>query len=122
MKLHAHPIVERAISQITPNHLVVAGILYDKSIQISQNNGVTIWSASAITDITEAHIKDWIVQKPELIIMGTGKKHLFLSPKLCVQLSQAGIGIECMNTGAAARTYNVLLDEGRHVLGAFILD
>ncbi len=122
MKLHAHPIIERAISHITPNSLGVAGLAYNTSIQISKNKGVSLWLIRSVEHITEVDISDWISQKPELIILGSGKTHCFLLAQWCVKLSQSGIGIECMSTAAAARTYNVLLDEGRNVLGAFILD
>lgn len=122
MKLHAHPIIERAISHITPSSLSVAGLAYNTSIQISKNKGVSLWCIRSIEQITELDISNWISQKPELIIVGSGKTHRFLSAQWCVKLSQFGIGIECMNTASAARTYNVLLDEGRNVLGAFILD
>jgi uncharacterized protein len=122
MKLHAHPAIDRTISHITPNSLSVAGLTYNTSIQISKNNGVSLWLLQSIEQITEIDINNWTVQKPELIILGSGNTHRFLSAQWCVKLFQFGIGIECMNTAAAARTYNVLLDEGRNVLGAFILD
>ncbi len=122
MKLHAHPVAERAISHITASTLTVAGIVHERSLQISQNHGARVWDIAHIDAITEADINDWIAQKPELVIIGSGKTHRFLSAKWQVRLSQGGVGIESMTTGAAARTYNVLLDEGRNVLGAFIIE
>ncbi|MFN3606674.1 MAG: MTH938/NDUFAF3 family protein, partial [Cypionkella sp.] len=43
-----------------------------------------------------------------------------LPPAFIAALDQAGIGVEPMNTPAAARTYNVLLGEGRRVAAALL--
>jgi uncharacterized protein len=122
MKLYAHPIAERAITHITLNSLTIAGSVHHTSVQISQNRGASAWPIHHVDAISEADILDWIAQKPELVIVGSGKTHRFLPAKWQVLLSQGGIGVESMTTGAAARTYNVLLDEGRNVLGAFIVE
>lgn len=51
----------------------------------------------------------------DLIIIGTGDKQRFLSPQLVAQLSQHGLGLECMATAAACRTIMLLQSEGRKV-------
>ena len=59
---------------------------------------------------------------PELIIIGTGKKQKFISPAILHPLLANRIGVECMDTRAAARTYNVLMNENRQVVAALLLD
>jgi uncharacterized protein len=122
MKLHAHPTHELAVSQITPTSLTINEAAYTRSVQVSRQLGAQPWQRESLNDISEADIAHWAEQKPELVVLGSGKQHRFLAPKLAVLLSRSGVGLECMSTGAAARTYNVLLEENRHVLGAFILD
>jgi len=57
----------------------------------------------------------------ELLLIGTGRDFLLPSQKLRSDLRDAaGIRIEPMDTGAACRTYNVLLAEGRPVGAALI--
>jgi uncharacterized protein len=56
----------------------------------------------------------------ELLLLGTGRDFLLPSQMLRSGLSEAGIRIEPMDTGAACRTYNVLLAEGRPVGAALI--
>jgi uncharacterized protein len=41
-------------------------------------------------------------------------------PAFIAALDGAGIGVEPMNTPAAARTYNVLLGEGRRVAACLL--
>jgi len=81
------------------------------------------WSAVTAEGLT---LDDFaaLVAEPEgieLLLLGTGKDFRLPSPALREELRDAtGIRIEPMDTGAACRTYNVLLAEGRPV-GAALL-
>lgn len=57
---------------------------------------------------------------PEVLIVGTGQTMAFLSKDLRNFLQDKGLVPEMMDSGAAARTYNVLLSEGRHVCAALM--
>lgn len=55
----------------------------------------------------------------EILLIGTGKTHQFVSPALREALKkQFCVSIETMDTGAACRTFNILLAEGRIVAAA----
>jgi len=56
----------------------------------------------------------------DLFIVGTGKDLMPLAAPLRAKLRNAGIGCEVMSTGAAVRTYNMLVDEGRRVAALLI--
>ena len=56
----------------------------------------------------------------ELLLLGTGRDFVLPSQSLRSGLRDAGIRIESMDTGAACRTYNVLLAERRPVGAALI--
>lgn len=56
----------------------------------------------------------------EVLLLGTGAEQVFLPSALRQQLNEAGLFVESMTTGAAARTYNILLAEKRAV-GAALL-
>jgi len=57
---------------------------------------------------------------PEVLLVGTGERQHFLPAATLAPLLRAGIGVETMDTQAAARTYNILMAEGRNVVAAFI--
>ncbi|SOE48703.1 membrane protein, putative [plant metagenome] len=57
---------------------------------------------------------------PEVLLIGTGARQVFLPPAVLNPLLGAGVGIETMDTQAAARTYNILMAEGRRVRVALI--
>jgi uncharacterized protein len=55
-----------------------------------------------------------------LMLFGTGEIQVFPSADIRRAFALRAITLEAMDTGAAARTYNVLLAEGRAVAAALI--
>lgn len=60
------------------------------------------------------------VDKVEILIVGSGEKSDFLNSEIEKELKGRAVKIEYMNTGAAARTYNVLITEERNVAAILI--
>ena len=60
--------------------------------------------------------------RPEVLLVGTGSNQVMLNQSLLLPLLRAGVGVECMTTHAAARTYNILMAEGRRVIAALIME
>ena len=59
--------------------------------------------------------------KPEVVLVGTGPRQEFPAPSFSRQFLLAGIGVEVMSTGAACRTFNVLVGERRRVVALLIV-
>ncbi|PHS69697.1 MAG: hypothetical protein COB23_05370 [Methylophaga sp.] len=77
---------------------------------------ITDWKINQIFDIPVSDIDFLMSLDPEVLIITTGSNHHFLPPQLLVQFSEKSIGVECMSLGAACRTYNLLIAEGRRVV------
>ena len=58
----------------------------------------------------------------DVVIVGTGARQRFAHPKLFAMLTRRRIGIECMDSQAACRTYNILMAEGRKAALALIIE
>lgn len=56
----------------------------------------------------------------ELLLLGTGKSMQSVHPAVRNALKMSNISLDVMDTGAACRTYNVLLSEERRVAAALI--
>jgi uncharacterized protein len=56
----------------------------------------------------------------ELLLLGCGAKMTLVPSSLRSALRDAGVVVEPMDTGAACRTYNVLMADGRRVAAALI--
>lgn len=71
-------------------------------------------SIENLTPIMEVHAS------VEIVIIGMGTSMAFLQKEIRDAFMAKNIAVEVMDTGAAARTYNVLLQEGRKVTAALI--
>ena len=85
-------------------------------------SGVYGWDATADDEMTAALLAPALAEAREIgvLLVGTGLSQVFPSPALRRAFEAAGLGLECMATGAAARTYNVLLAEDRRVAAALL--
>jgi len=59
--------------------------------------------------------------RPEILLLGSGDRQAFLPPARRQRLKDGlGMAIDCMDSGAACRTFNVLMAEGRRVAAALL--
>ncbi len=80
------------------------------------------WSANDFTALTVEDFSAVTGASPrvELLLLGSGPKMQLLPKALRQGLRDAGVVVEVMDTGAACRTYNVLLAEGRRIAAALL--
>ena len=60
------------------------------------------------------------IKPPGFVLLGAGPSHALPSAEVRKLFAEARVGLEPMSTGAAARTFNVLLAEGRDVSAGLI--
>ena len=99
-----------------------AGMSHRGSI-LALPTGIHAFQATTFAEITAETLAP-LFKLPkgqvELLLVGTGTDLIPLPENLRVRLREAGIRSDPMATGAAARTYNVLLSEGRRVAAALV--
>lgn len=95
---------------------------YAHAVVLSSDGAISEWSAQSFDDLEAHHFSQLVDLKPELILIGTGKRQRFPKPELLKALISAKIGFEIMDSQAACRTYNILVGEGRKVLLALIVE
>lgn len=93
---------------------------YTQSVLISPTQ-IELLPVQTLHDLDDGIWSKVIATTPEVLLIGTGETHRFAPPAQLASLYQANIGVECMNSHAAARTYNVLMNEGRKVLAIILL-
>ena len=101
--------------------ITVNQVGYTQSVILSRTTIISDWSAHASIPLDETQIQPLLALKPELIIMGHTQSRLIVPPGILETLSKLRIGFECMQLGAACRTFNVLLSEHRAVVLGLIL-
>ena len=76
---------------------------------------VTPWNAGPWGGLGDWDAPLSLQGKIDVLIVGTGAEIAHLPADFRAALEGVGIGVEAMNSPAAARTYNVLLGEGRRI-------
>ncbi len=102
----------------------VSGARYDGAIIVDAAQ-TTPWSAAQEKDVkslTEDDFTQLLSRAADIdvVLLGSGKTLIFLNPAIKNALKSQGLSIEVMDTGAACRTYNVLMAEGRRVTAALL--
>ena len=85
-------------------------------------SGIHGWDVAEGQVLTVEHFKMVIEQADQIgvLLFGSGTSMKLLPADVRSALKDAGISLDVMNTGAAVRTYNIMLSEERPVAGAFI--
>ncbi|MBI3452437.1 MAG: Mth938-like domain-containing protein [Rhodospirillales bacterium] len=83
---------------------------------------VAPWTVRAAAELSLASFSVVLAAAPlpEILLLGCGRRMAPITPPLRQELRAAGLALEAMDTGAACRTYNVLLAEARRVAAALI--
>ncbi|MDX3886311.1 MAG: Mth938-like domain-containing protein [Sphingomonas sp.] len=80
------------------------------------------WTATDVATLTEADVADLLAMapSPEFILIGTGRD-MIRPPVAFVRAIEArGVGVEAMDSRAAARAWGVLRAEGRWIAAALL--
>ena len=85
-------------------------------------SGVYEWS---VTSADALRVADFaflmaVLEPPITVLFGTGERQVWPDDDISAAFAKANIGLEPMSTGAAARTYNILIAEKRRIAAALI--
>jgi uncharacterized protein len=85
-------------------------------------DAIEAWPVSGADEVSPQTLAPVLARRSDLdlVILGMGETLVVPSLDVRAAFSTAGLGLEFMATGAAARTYNMLLGEGRRVAAALI--
>ncbi|TFF18719.1 hypothetical protein E3C22_21070 [Jiella endophytica] len=82
--------------------------------------GIYGWSATQEEPFTGERLDLVFETDIKFLLFGTGTEIRRLPPGLAERMKRAGISCDPMSTGAAVRTFNVMLSEGRPVGAALV--
>jgi len=86
-------------------------------------SGMHAWAPRLASEIDEAALAAVFAERSDidLLLVGTGVDLILLPAALKWRLADLGLRAEAMQTGTAARTYNILLGERRRVAAALLV-
>ena len=100
---------------------IVVGEQEIRSSCIVGVNTLVPWSPRSVEELGPEHLPALFELSPEVVVLATGAVQKFPRAALRAEFATRRIGLEVMEIGAAARTYNVLVSEERKVLCAVLL-
>jgi len=122
MKFHLNTAEGNMFTGHGADYVRLGVVEYRDNLLVTPERVVTGWTAGGFDTLSEADFAALVELKPEVVLLGTGASLRFPHPRLTRALTDAGIGVEVMDTPAACRTFNILAAEGRRVVAAVILD
>ena len=81
---------------------------------------VTPWEAGPWGGLSDPDAILALRDKVDVVLVGMGRDIAHPPAAFRAALEEAGLGLEVMSSPAAARTYNVLLSEGRRIVACLL--
>ncbi len=81
---------------------------------------VTEWPVQQPSDLNHNTLAPLLALGVDVVLLATGERQQFPAIDILNTARRAGLALEVMDTGAACRTYNVLISEDRAVALAVI--
>lgn len=123
MKLHSSSTGQyQTVSGYFDGGVEINGQPFAYSLMVLPEKAPRAWPVDAFEQLTVEHFEQLLAEQPDVVILGTGERQRFVHPRLTAPLIGRQIGVECMDTNAACRTYNILMGEGRKALLALIIE
>ncbi|MBF0373502.1 MAG: Mth938-like domain-containing protein [Alphaproteobacteria bacterium] len=99
----------------------IGGQRHQGSVLVFPQRSVA-WAVTGMADLDGGSVSAVLAETPhvEILLLGCGPRIAPPPPEFRRALREAGIALELLDTGAACRTFNVLLGEARRVAAALI--
>jgi uncharacterized protein len=97
----------------------VSGVMHEGAVLVLPLATHT-WAAHSMAEISLTNLAPIIEAGIEILLLGCGAKMVLLDSALRQALRAHGVVADVMDTGAACRTYNILLAEDRRVAAALL--
>lgn len=118
----AIPEDRRYIDSYGPGRFQVSRVAFAGSLLVFPD-AVLSWDDIASADDLSLEAFRPILERPirpEIILLGCGERMTLIPSALRNTLRAEGLAVDPMDTGAACRSYNILLAEGRRICAALI--
>lgn len=113
------PAGRQVVDSYGRNGFHVSGLAYEGAIVVTPDATVA-WRVTSLAEITIDSLGVLFDRGIEILLLGCGARMAPIPAELRAALRSKGIVVDAMDTGAACRTYNILLAEERRVAAALL--
>ena len=123
MKFHLdRPATAHVVRSYAPGLIRIGDRDIATSVIVTSSILIEPWRPRRMADLAIADLEPVLALRPEVLLIGSGERQVFPASHLLAALYAARVGFEVMATGAACRTYDVLVAEGRDVVAALLIE
>jgi uncharacterized protein len=94
---------------------------YRETVIVSASAVLALPEVRDMNDLVALDASRILALDPELVLLGTGPRQIFPAASFRARFLSLSIGFEVMDTGAACRTFNVLVAEQRRVVALLMV-
>jgi uncharacterized protein len=114
------PAGRQVIERYGPSGFRVTGVIWHGPVLVFPDRTLP-WTAADAAAVSWESLAPVVEHGGvQILLLGLDRRTAVVAGELRAQLRAAGITLEPMETGAACRTYNVLVSEDRRVAAALI--
>jgi uncharacterized protein len=95
--------------------------VYERSLLLNAESVIEDFPPRRVEDLDASAIQKVLSLEPEVVLLGTGARITFPAAAVLAEFLKRRVGLEAMDNAAAARTFNVLIGEGRRAVAVFLL-
>jgi uncharacterized protein len=110
------------VRQVEPGQLRIGNELVRNNVLLTADREIRKWTIGDIDKLAESDLDEILTAAPEMIVVGSGWKAVFPPRDVVFALARRSVGFEIMDTPAACRTFNILINEGRRAAAALIVE
>jgi uncharacterized protein len=109
------------IRSVEDDGLMIGEDKYQQTIALTTDKVLDDWTEKPVVELVPDDFSKLLALGPEIVLLGTGQTNIFAPREIVFALARQNVGLEVMDTKAAARTFNVLAGEGRSVAAVLYL-
>lgn len=122
MTIPLQPPSPQIIQSYGSGGFTVSGLRHDGPVVVLRHRTLPWAPPDDLTQLTAAHFAAVLDPAAEvsIVLLGCGPRAAQVSAGLRAELRAVGLTLEAMDSGAACRTFNLLLLEGRRVAAMLV--
>lgn len=122
MKVTRDQLSPITVRRVVPGEIQIGNETVRNNVVLTVAHRIEPWNASDVSQLAEKDFAAIIESRPEIIVLGTGWQPVLPPTQLVFAIARHGIGFEFMDTPAACRTFNILVNEGRRAAAALLVN
>ncbi len=119
---HERDAAPNSIVSYAPGEVRTGARVIRSSVILAPTGEPRGWPVRDAASLNALDVAPLLELAPDLVLLGTGERQVFPAGRVLAGFAARAIGFEVMDNGAACRTFNLLLQEGRDVVLALIME